>query len=46
MKRTNYITPSVDTIELNAEGVLCASPGQDDDSLKLPGVNWNDETEW
>ena len=46
MKRSDYITPSVNTMELYAEGVLCSSPGQGDDSLKLPGVNWNEETEW
>lgn len=41
--KTNYTNPEITVISLFDEGVLCASePG----AMKLPDVNWNDETEW
>ena len=46
MKRNFYITPSTEAVEVCSEGLLCASPGNDENQILLPDAEWKDETVW
>ena len=46
MKVKNYVSPEMEIMMVYAEGVLCGSGESSDDSMKFPGADWKDETEW
>ena len=46
MKVKNYVSPEMEIMMVYAEGVLCGSGESGDDSMKFPGADWKEETEW
>lgn len=46
MTKNNYVSPQMEIMKIYAEGLLCVSDDTGDDSMKLPGADWKDETEW
>lgn len=39
--KENYLTPEVEYLSLDNEGILCSS-----DPMKLPGASFGEEIEW
>ncbi len=35
-----YVSPEIEAVSVNPEGLLCSSP------MQLPNVNWQEDQEW